>query len=379
MKIGILTLPLHTNYGGILQAYALQTILQRMGHDVVVYQTDYYGYRPLPFKQYLLLVIKRIIYKLFVDFKTPVFLERKKKKEMLARKHNIDGFIHQYICSCHVKNLATMPHSGVDAIIVGSDQIWRPEYVKKMWNTSVSDAFLKFSSTWHIKRIAYAASFGVDYWEYDQNETEECRQMAQRFDAVSVREQSGISLCSVYLGVKAVQTLDPTLLLEVDDYLSIVGRKRTEKPNGLFAYILDSTSDKMELIDRIAEERKLRKRSVIINGNDQKAQVREKHIPSIEEWLVDMASAEFVMTDSFHGCIFSIIFNKPFVAVGNVERGMSRFQSLFKSLGLESHLLVSVNDYSSSCSYQISDETKKKYQLLKQFSMNYLVNSLKEN
>src|SRR5690606_15864360 len=109
---------------------------------------------------------------------------------------------------------------GFDTYIVGSDQCWRPKY-----SPNITNYFLDFlNDKQNVIRISYAASFGTSDWEFNEPETKMCRDLIQKFDAVSVRESSGIELCQKYLDKEAQHVLDPTMLLELDDYITKIGR-----------------------------------------------------------------------------------------------------------------------------------------------------------
>lgn len=339
MKVGILTLPLHTNYGGILQAYALQTTLERMGHEVVVFQTYYNGSQMIPFYKYPIIIVKRLLYKCFVNHKAIVFREKKMRREAPVLRANTELFIKRYIHTCTINSLRDISPQNYDAIIVGSDQIWRPEYVRRMWKTDIRDAFLNFTSGWNIKRVVYAASFGVDEWLLTKEETEDCKYLAQYFDAVSVREVSGIRNCLSFLGINAKQMLDPTMLLTKDDYIKFISEpQNTQNSRVLFSYMLDETPEKKELVKRVAGYKKMRISQIIINHNIN-IPVEERIIPPVDEWLSCIYHASMVVTDSFHGCVFSMIFEKPFIVIGNQKRGNSRFLSLLKLFHLENCLI----------------------------------------
>ena len=192
-----------------------------------------------------------------------------------------------------------------------------------------------------MKRVAYAASFGVDKWEFTNEETKECAPLAQLFDAVSVREDSGIPLCKEHLGVEACHVLDPTMLLEREDYEALVREDGiAPRPGNLFCYVLDKSVRMEETISIIAAQTKLTPfHTMPKSGATQEAV--ENHIedciyPPVTAWLRSFMDAELVVTDSFHGCVFSIIFNKPFVVLGNESRGQARFSSLLMIFGLES-------------------------------------------
>ena len=325
MRIAILTLPLHVNFGGILQCYALQTVLERMGHEVSVLNTDFVN---VDYKTRIGLFIKRLV-------KTCIGKESKfygwKTEREITQKYT-QAFIRKHIHLLNVQDLSLLKEHDFDAIVVGSDQIWRPMYYQP-----IANAYLKFAKDWtSIKRIAYATSFGTDQWEYTQEETQECASLVKLFDAVSVRESSAVDLCRKYLEVEAVQVLDPTLLLSKEDYLKLIDQSKLKKNEGVFAYFLDVTSSKMDLANRIAKERGLKLYQFNNPNVDCLSLHFEKRIQQpIEEWIAGFRDASFVVTDSFHGCVFSIIFNKPFVVIGNEERGIARLKSLLSMLDFD--------------------------------------------
>lgn len=378
MKIGILTLPLHTNYGGILQAFALQTVLERMGHDAVVFQKENKPPFKLPLWKYPFAYGKRVLKKLFVDKRIPIFEEQKNKREFPIIRQHVNSFIKNHVHTLVVDRLYDIDLQSFDAIVVGSDQIWRPKYVDVLWHTNIQDAFLRFTKQWRGKRIAYGVSFGTDDWVYSEKDTNECKKLLKNFDAVSVRESQGIELCTKYLGTNPELVLDPTLLLKKDDYCSLLINSEIRNKY-LFNYILDESEEKTELLNQIAATKKLELRNIRIKSTDKYAPVAERIIPPVEAWLDGIYNAEFVMTDSFHGCVFSIIFRKPFVAIANKRRGCSRFQSLFEMLGLEDHLIMDVKEYNPDKSYNIPSGMTEKLIRFQNSSIDFLRINLKYN
>lgn len=325
MKIGILTLPLHTNYGGILQAYALQTVLERMGHEVAVIEGQSLG--------------KTNCYAKVRRFLSP--LKRAIKFYLVPNKYTRDSerytrrFISKWIKRNLFYSINSIPSNYYDAIIVGSDQIWRPPYVENsIFLNKIENAFLSFTKNWNIKRISYAASFGTDIWEYDSKSTLICSELIQHFDAVSVREESGVLLCQKHLNHEAVQLLDPALLLSKEDYLNLI-KKKYRKQTGIMTYILDDTNEKQAFVEELKRTTGMMsfKSNISYDLIDQHAKGAVQ--PPLEQWLQSFKNADMVVTDSFHACVFSIIFNKPFIAVPNKERGASRFFSLLKTIGQE--------------------------------------------
>lgn len=338
MKIAILTQPLDTNYGGILQCYALQTILERMGHKVQVltklrYGSSYYVIYPLA-------VCKRMVKRYMLGKEVAIL-----KAPHEIRRKNLDKFIQQYIHQYKRRTFTEKIAYEFDIVIVGSDQVWRPAFSKP-----IEEAFLSFLGDANIKRIAYAASFGLDNCdEYNKKQLENCSCLLKKFDAVSVRESSGVELCRNYFGVDAVQVLDPTLLLSVEDYKVLIDKGNAKSSQGnMLIYILDKTKEKMDLVNRIASEKGLIP-FWLDSPNEQNENLSlDKQVKmSVEQWLCAFNNASFVVTDSFHGCVFSILFHKQFIAVGNVERGLSRFNSLLNSFSISERLVTSVKDYES--------------------------------
>lgn len=340
MKLGILTQPLHTNYGGLLQSYALQSILINMGHDVWLIDRD----SKCTFIIKIGSIIKHLILNI-VKLKTNVLRVWPTSIEEKVIRHNTDKFIKENIKKTEkiykTAEFSLLNKYRFDVIIVGSDQVWRPLYSPFITNYFLD--FLKDNKS--IKRIAYAASLGVDYWEFTPKQTEQCSSLAQLFNAISVREESAINLCKQHLKVEATHVLDPTMLLSKEDYIRLIDKDRIPKSEGtLMTYILDQSPDKKEIIKKISKELRLIPFSVMPKAKF--VEVGKKHLkdciyPPVTEWIRGFMDAEYVVTDSFHGTVFSIIFNKPFLTIGNNGRGMTRFTSLLKLFGLEERLIAS--------------------------------------
>lgn len=341
MRIGILTLPLHTNYGGILQAYALQTVLERMGHEVVVFDTPNRMPQP-PLKDIPKCFLKRIVKKLLGRNQKIFYESYQNNKVIPVVSQNTQRFINSYIHRKEIRNFKELDGESYDAIVVGSDQVWRPLYFVPGWRwQEIENAFLYFTSKWNIKRLSYAASFGTDDWEYTNQQTRRCKALLQVFDAISVRETNGVTLCKKYFDINSVHVLDPTMLLNEADYSIFFQKANTPKSNGtLLNYILDENEKKRALIMNVATQKCLRTFSVTNpHENDETKPLNERIKPSVEKWLRGFYDAEFVITDSFHACVFSILFKKQFVVVGNKERGLSRIESLLQCFGIENRIV----------------------------------------
>lgn len=367
MKVGIITLPLHTNYGGILQTYALQTVLERLGYDVRMVNRQL-GISPkAPMLYKVLAYSKRLVKQCLVYLGVT-------RKEITQNTASIEEFKNSHIHQLLVKRLGKIQKDDFDAFVVGSDQIWNPKFFKIGWGRDFPNAFLMFAKGWDVKRIAYAPSFGVDEWIYPLEETSLLATLAQTFDAISVREVSGVKLCKDFLKVEAQHVLDPTMLLSQKDYVRLFREADTPKSKGtLLSYILDTNKEKEALVARVAQEKKLTPFSVIATKTNNETEIVH---PSVEEWLRGFYDAEFVVTDSFHACVFSILFGKPFIAIGNKERGLARFHSLLNMFGLTENLITDSSDYSSSREYTITEDAQKALTDMRRKSIGFLQDGL---
>ncbi len=337
MKIGILTLPLHTNYGGILQAYALQQVLKGLGHNVTTINRDYIV--KLPLKTRYLIYLKRGFEHYILRKNVIVFPDREENKTLNIVRQHTNIFIEKHIHCTNIKWFNQLEPTDYDCLVVGSDQIWR--YIYNYFFPGYNNAFLDFAKDWNVKRIAYAASFGTDEWEYSPEETAECSTLAKMFDAISVREASAVEICKERLGVEATHLLDPTMLLTAEEYIKLFQETKTPKSTGnLMCYILDRNEETNKITGLVSSQKGLTAFHTNSRVEDGNAPIEERVQPPVENWLRGFYDAEFVITDSFHACVFSILFNKPFIVYGNKERGMARFNSLLSIFNLQERLVA---------------------------------------
>lgn len=335
-KIGILTQPLGLNYGGVLQAYALQQILIESGHNVITINRVYNAHSKI---KIALSKLKHLLLNPAAKKTSSNFSEY----EIKYISKNILHFINEKILVSEVidrdkKMFEHFEYNHYDALIVGSDQVWRPKYSPNIYNFYFD--FIKNNNC--IKRMAYAASFGVSNWEYDNIQTEKCKALVNKFNAVSVREDSGVELCKQNFKINADLVLDPTMLLSKSHYISLIETENTENTGKLYTYILDDSLEKNELINQIASDLGLSKFSNQPNESlkyMKSPSVDDYVFPKIDGWIKGFYDASFIVTDSFHGMVFSILFNKPFLAIVNEDRGAARFKSLLSQFNLENRLI----------------------------------------
>lgn len=359
MKIAILTQPLHINYGGILQAFAVQKILKDMGHEVITLD--------IPCKDAESKISLYVRIKLFIATLLLFLLNRLKAQNIVwpynTRKrnrklinHSMRFFINRIIKLSPVidteSNLKRyIKEKNVDVCVVGSDQVWRP-----MYSPNINWYFLNFlPDDANIKRIALSASFGTSDWEFSEELTDYLRPFAKKFDAISVREMSGVGLCQKYLDVTAIQLIDPTMMLTPNDYAELVNmdRHNTYSMQGsIFSYVLEETEEKQMLIDCVSGILQLSVQTLKIENNKYGPYASRKkvlkHIPQpVSQWLRGFQETEFVVTDSFHGTVFSILHHRPFVVVANKTRGLARIETLLNIFDLEDRL---IEETTTNCS-----------------------------
>ena len=322
MRIGILTHPLRFNYGGILQCYALTVCLKKMGHDPIVIRREFD-------KSFFLWEWIRAILR-FMHF------PRYYSSNAVDRTVNIRPFVDKYI----VRTLPIRSQKQIkkvcrkydlDVVIVGSDQVWRADYALNFGY----NYFLDFVPE-NVVRFSYAASFGLSEWNYTIEQTLHIKDLLKNFRGISVREEDGARLCRSYLDIDAQLVADPTILLSVADY-DLIASSRLIKESYVFIYWL---GDKKEIVPTI-EKYKAESKVVVYVG------LRDLTMfPSIADWLSYIKYADIVVTDSFHGCVFSLLYHRPLQVFENKSGGYGRIMSLIHMLGLtEEQFLQCDYDY----------------------------------
>ncbi len=321
MKIRILTEPLGLNIGGILQNYALTIVCKRYFDDVKTYNIPFLSPFYFPLIKYGA-CIKRFFLKIFVNPKTTIrwWLENRIR---IPQKDNLINLPKS-------SELNRFDFEGT-FFIFGSDQLWRKENSPGLMN------FFGLFLNDNVPRISYAASFGVGYWQFNEYETKIIISLLKKFKAISVREESAVRLLNER-GIDAQLVLDPTMLLNTDDY----GRLETEvsrdftKAKHIFVYCLDEHLNQKDVLHQLEQTINI----PLLSLNQKNLQ--------IDMWLSALRMAEYVITDSFHGTVFSILFQKKFIVVANEYRGLTRLQSLLKMFGLENRLIMSFSDFKIS-------------------------------
>lgn len=394
MRIGIVSLPVNFNYGGLLQAFALRTVLQRMGHCATIIAPHVGNVRDWfipPFKSAPLAAAKHYL-------KTKILRHGRDDERILsqiewAERHNrfLKEFISNRLCPLTGVDYCELKAQDYDALFAGSDQVWRPRYFgfkgfKIPYCITARyfrNAYLRFARKWNVRRVAYAASFGTDKWEYPWLQTRLCGRLLRKFDAVSVREKSAVEIVKRRFGVCAQHLLDPTMLLSAGDYSQLIGsfdlkRVAVSTPpdcnSFIINYLLDNNKNIEDMLSRV--EKAVSMPMVSVNDCASDASGSRVATP-VEVWLRLFRDCKYVVTDSFHGCVFSILFQKQFIVTGNKERGNARFDSLLGTFGLEDRLVSPADDCVNTLLKPIDYEAvTAKLDALRKRSMDFLTSNL---
>lgn len=357
MKVGILTFQWasNQNFGASLQSYACKKLLDKI---LNVENTEIINFTPVN------LTLKGKILSLIT---VKNFREYNSKFLKLTKKiQNIKDF----------KNL----NNKFDIFVVGSDQVWRP-----IWFGEKSlHYFFDFVDD-NKKKIAYAASFGVDYWEGTPELTEKIKPLIKKFDHISVREESGIDICKNTFGIdNAVCVLDPTLMISREDYQPILDDwqdKSRLKKKYIAHMLLDDTAELKKESQNIADY--LGADINYIKGKSFKIFGKNKILSNkVSQWLTYLKDAELIITDSFHCTVFSIIFHKKFVVVANKARGVARLETLLGKVGLQDRFFTDIKDVMKSgiLDKEIDyNEVDKKLEVHRKYSMDFLKRALGVN
>lgn len=350
MRIGILTLPQTPNYGWVLQAFALSKVLSKMGHEPYFINRRWNGSPTSFFKSF-----QRFVYYNF--FMGPFYKFRKKFIPSTRP------------CVSDEELIEVVNDYSFDAIVVGSDQVWRLSLSLGL----KYNFFLDFLSGNDIKRISYAPSFGTDIWEGNKEETEKIKRLLKKFNAISVREASGVDVVRNIFDLHAEHVLDPTLLLSKEDYNQLLSQKKIFNKPTLATYILDKSPEIKDKISKFAEYRNLEIEELIPKSGKYR-----RYTISVQRWLSSIRDSEFVIIDSFHGMVFSLIFQKQFIVISNKQRGLTRFLSIAQMIGVDNNIVYNISDVDFE-KIPVIDYSKvnEKFSVWKEKSLRYLVNALK--
>ncbi len=371
MKVTIVTIIDNQNIGTYLQAYALATVVKSFGHDVRI--LNYHRKR-----SELLSLIKKIIKKkrtnpifalISISYRvTTVSISRRRLHKFL-RKHFV--LSKKY----NINDLYKGIEQDSDIYIVGSDQVWNSGY-----NEGVDKIFfLDFVKT-KAKKITYAASIGKN--ELGGYEKKEIKKLLYSFNDISVRELQAVEILD-NLGFKNVlHVLDPTLLLNKKEWTSLINQNTFIKKEPYLLIYSVETANKT-IIDSLAKKIALKYnlKIYVVTTDWFRGKIpcdKIFYFTSPEKFISLFNNADFTIVSSFHGTLFSLIFEKEFLSVAP-EKYNSRIKSLLEQLNLKERIIsekMAIDDINfSKINY---DAVMKKIAVSKEISFNFLNKWLKE-
>lgn len=325
MKIAISTIIDYNNYGNRLQNYALQEVLENLGHEVVTIRNLTDIQKPILEKTFENLKNGKLLKKI-----SNKFIKQKQKQNSyqydMTRNQNFRNFtkeyIHETVFSIDQNTTDFMFDEEFDCYVIGSDQVWNYNFTRFS-----SLDFVTFSNK--IK-ISYAASFGVE--NIPENYKSVYKNGLNSIDFLSVREASGVQIVNELTGINAELVLDPTLLLSRSSWEDLIKNRKEYDEKFVLTYFLDEvTNENNEYINKFAKENSLEIKKL---GSRK----------DLELWISDpiefvnlFSQAEAIFTDSFHACVFSIIFEKYFEVFKRNNDGPSmstRIDSLLQEMNL---------------------------------------------
>lgn len=339
-KIAILTWLHNQNYGSILQAYALQRFLKNKGYEV--YNIDL---NPSIKEKIKNCIEQNNPLLTLVKEKLQIYKARRACKDNVSlniKNQKFNSFLLEHFSLTKtygkfglLKELSEL----YDAYICGSDQVWSP----MLLSPSYFFDFLPDSS----KKISYACSFGMSTLPKDKKE--KIKLWLSKFHAISVREQSGVDIVDSLLKKKCACTVDPTMLLSSKEWDEVATAKRLIDEPYLLCYFLSFNLEQWEKTRTLSKEKNLK--MIVIPTTKESYKFGDKVLCDVgpEDWVGLVKHADFVSTDSFHGCVFSIIYKRQFCvfkrfADTNKFSQNSRIYTLLSTYGLEKCLVKNTEE-----------------------------------
>lgn len=352
-RIGVLTFHYSNhNFGAVLQTYASFNVLRNLGYSPIVLNL-------MPTKETSFIINLKIFIASFINSSRSFNLFRLKNLKLTKPLYSFED------CNNQSKKF--------DIFYVGSDQVWRPVMAQER----LFRYFLDFVEKGKTK-ISYAASFGVSNWEGSKEETLKVSELLSQFDAISVREESGVSICKNHFDVNAFHVLDPTLLLDQKDYNKLLSLhySKVNKISGYAAfYLLSDLKGCNGLPSQINKH--LGVFTFNLYGKTRKIFGKNLfRFNTVEDWLTGIKESDYVITDSYHCIIFSIIYQKRFICIVNEIKGVARIKSLLSNLNLEDRICyednINFNLLKKEIDYEI---VKEKLDSLKADSLDFIISA----
>jgi len=381
-KIGILTMYYNSiNYGGTLQAYALQRYLENKGFESkqICFQKKGLGlknsiklhYKELGFFSTIFWGIDRIQKNISGKISNKI-ISKAEKKLYSERKQKFESFRNDIPHTIKVYNSNTISETNrdFDIFCCGSDQIWKPGVV-------CSEYMLGFVNK-EKKKISYAAS--ISKTNILKDDIANMIPYLNSFDKISVREEFDKDLLKKYLKNDVEWVVDPTLLLDKEDWEKLY-IKNLVKEDYVFVYLLEANKKKYKIIEKFAKEKNLKIVTIpfasgTLNLNDRRFGDIHMTNAGPKEFITLIHDAKLVITDSFHATVFSNIFKTDFFVLERTEAPTmnSRIISLLKMFNRNEKFIEDKELENQNLGYKFNSENK--YSKMKELSEKYLLSSI---
>lgn len=388
MKIGLVGVTYKDNFGSVLQTYAMQYLLEKMGHEVTIFEIKglHRSIKLRKLRYYATRLFDATERKYLIDN----FWSRLRKRtgakgdhyaaDMAIRHQMYVDFYKKWL---HIsdsidswKDSADMART-MDAVVIGSDQLWRPSNIAGGFFT------LEFVPD-NVKKIAFSTSFGVS--ELPNNIKKHARSFLSRIEHISVREESGIAIVKELIGREIPVICDPTMMLTAEDWMHIQDENPFAEGKYILMYLMGDNPEQREFVKKLSKQTGCRIIGLLHGATyisyDEDVVEEKPYNVGPSEFINLIRNAEYVCTDSFHCCVFSILNSTKFFAFrrwpdGSQFSANDRLYTLLKFTGLENRLLSGTEDVKKCINDQIDFSfVLSRVAERRKMSMNYLVNAL---
>lgn len=372
-SIGIITIHKINNYGSVLQAYALQHVCETLGYRTEIID---YNFPNAKHRNNTYAAVGNV-----QSVKEPKRIKYVFSSALMRQHKSIASFVHKYLhlSSCTYNSpeeLESMPPH-YDVYITGSDQLWSPRYCNG------DPAFMLHFAPDSALKISYAASIGSKSIPEELHPL--YKELLGRYRHIGVRESSGVEIVRDVVGKHAKMVLDPTLLLNKDEWNRVASPRRQVKKKYILCYFLNYSFNAFPYVDELAAHMQQQTGYEIVRVARPPHKLKFKHVrykvgASPEEFLALVRDAEMVLTTSFHGTAFAVNYGKPVLTIVQDRNASdSRQVSLMSSLGLESQVLSVMDPFPlKECSVYDVENEQRQLEILRQESRKYLIDALRD-
>ena len=341
MKASVITLHTVDNYGTVMQTYATQQILKKCGYDVEF--VDYWRRDNLPQSRAERMLEGSTLQKLKPLWGINNFTRKATvsilKSVLEKQKSPMWRFLEEKVQLTKVRyysyeGLVANPPVA-DVYITGSDQVWN-----SIWNQGIDRSYFLDFAPAGKPRIAFSASIGRE--QLDTEEIPETKRLLEKYSAISVREQSAVELLAS-MDIESTLVLDPTLMLEAEEWRKLATKQKREKPY-ILIYQLNPNPQMDQYAGQLAQKRGWDVIRIGFGRSDRRKGGKCVMLPSVEEFLGLFCDAACVLTDSFHATAFSLNLGSDFISVLPGRFG-TRIESILKLTGTENRLLTRYDNF----------------------------------